>query len=309
MKKRLISAFLGIVLCLGLCVPAFATSDPVTPLTDVPDVPLTSEDEMPEIILTRGSPENTLEISSRKEWAESTCRVLEDAYSQRVQSVSEDKDYIIFTFEEPKRVAGDTNYIGRVDYLKPESQLATTSYSTKITYMYGWGDGYYSLEEQSGRWDLVKNLTITVAGLGKKLTIASFAASMLGISADYIKPAEPVRAANTAQYYLMNKIGQLKDPRTGLWGMYVYVGSRRAFYRTILEKKDSYGHYDTLGYEETKPDSLTNPSNYDKVEFKAHYQDNSWIIDKTKNVFENAAKAYMDVYGYPKYFSETVPKK
>lgn len=317
MAKRMMCIFLSLVTCWTLCVPIFASEPVLTDSTANPML-LTTEDDMPKIPTARAitssatsdSSFSTLETAARSTWASNTKEVLEDAYAQKVTDITEDADFITFTFDAPTEISPDTGYIDHVEYLKPESELATSTYSKKITYMYGWADGYYSLEKKEGTWSAIKDLFLTVAGCaGETMSIATFALSILGIAADFFSPTDPIRAENTAQYYLMNKIGQIKDPNTGIWCMYVYVGSRRSFYRTLLQKKGSYDHYVTVGFEETIPDSESNPSNYDDIEYKAHYLDNSWILDEVENIYLYGTRAYMSVFGMPKYFSETIPPK
>lgn len=303
--KRIISMFLSVSLCLGLCIPISASATN-TSSSFYADNLLTTEDEMPQIITTRSASQSTLQTYSRDNWAQETKQILEEAYSQNVYSITENKDYIIFTFDTPEQIVNDTGYIDHVEYLKPESSLSS-AYSKKLTYMYGWGDGYYSLEKKTGKWSAIKDLMLSVAGLSSEISVYTFAISVLGIAANSFAAETPMQAQNTTQYYFLNKIGQVKDPNTGIWGPYAYVGSRRFFYRTLLEKKGSYDHYETLGVKETKPNNERNPSNYDKIEVKLNFDNDSWILSKAEKVYTDGTRVYMDVFGMPKYFSETLP--
>lgn len=306
--KKIISLALVMILLVSLCVPVTA-SEIEDKNEKVPTVLQTNEKAMP--VLENGSLMSIQSEgqNSREQWINDTATILEDTYNQQVRSVNETTNSIVFSFEEPEEVVLETGYIDRVEYVKPESALASSTYNTKITYMYGWGDGYYSLESHAGGWSAIKNLVISVAGLAEKISVYAFAVSVLGIAADYFAPETPVNAENTTQYYFLNRIGQVQDPTTGIWGPYVYVGTRRSFYRTILERSDGYGHYTTLGVEETAPNSLTNPTNFDDVDFKPHYSDTEWILETAVDIFESGTTAHKNVYGWPRYFSETVPAK
>ena len=305
--KKVVSFFLAVIMCSTLCVPAFAVSkfDENNSRLQVFNPLETTEASMPSVGV--GNSRSNYSVSARESWAKSTGEILANAYDQKLDDISESSEYIIFSFEAPEEIEPNVGYIDRVEYLKPEADTWNSTYSKKITYMYGWLDGYYSIEEKTGTWSAIKDLTITVAGLINKISIQAFALSVLGIAADTFKGPEKVNAQTTSQYFVLNKIGQLKDPTTGIWGHYTYVGSRRAFYRTLLEKEVSNGYYNTLGVEETTANNTKNPTNYDKIEYKSHFSDNNWILNKTEDVYENGTRAYMDVFAMTDHFSSTWP--
>ena len=309
--KKILSLILVVTMLFAVSIPAYAVdANYEEEINERDNMLFTSESEMPRLspfeIQSTGYLPSTMHVQSRISWINETKVILENAYSQEVKSINETTDFIVFSFKPPIHTIENVGYIDRVEYVKPESALAST-YDTKLTYMYGWLGGYYSLETQSGEWGTVKDLLISVAGLSNKLTVYSFAISVLGIAANYFSGPEIVNAQNTAQYYVLNKIGQVRDPSTGLWGQYAYVGSRRAFYRTILEEEGSYGHYTTLGFKETVPNSESNPTNGDKIELKSHFNDDNWIINKAVYIYQYGTHAYMDVYGMTVYFSDTYP--
>lgn len=311
--KKLFSIVTTIIMILTLAVPASAVEfiqETDTAIQSLEKLS-TTEDDVPAIIATKGSVEDTLVYEPRSTWVEETSVILEDAYSQEIKSVNEDQDYIIFEFAPPEHIARNVSYIDRVEYVKPESQLSTSSYSRKITYMYGWGDGYYPIQQESGTWDTVKNILISAAGFNNKITIAQFILSFAPLyKPEDLGPGDPIDATCTAQYYYQNKVGQIKNPETGTWEEQVYVGSQRTFYRTIVEREDEYGRWETIGFHEASDEEIgdpANPSGYDKIEFKAHFQDNSWILDQAETIFAAHLMPYIDVFAVPPYTSETIP--
>lgn len=148
---------------------------------------------------------------------------------------------------------------------------------------------------------------VTVAGYIGPLKISAFAFTVLGIASNFFNGPEVVKAENTGQFYILNKIGQVRSEVTGLWGQWAYVGSRRTFYRTLLEKEVSPGYWNTLGVKETIADNPNNPSNADKEEKKDNFDNNTWIINKAISAYEYD-RAYMNVYGMTLYFSDTIPE-
>jgi hypothetical protein len=43
------------------------------------------------------------------------------------------------------------------------------------------------------------------------------------------------------------------------------------------------------------------------MEIKNYFNDEYWIVNKAIQVYESGTRAYMDVFGLPQYFSDTVP--
>lgn len=311
--RKILSLCLVILLLVHSTVPVFsieAGDDSLQKTPTIEDLLTTNEDAIPHLsnaeVLAYSQTVSTLRTPARSEWAVATTVILENAYRQEVVSVSETADFIEFTFEEPEDIRNNVGYISKVVYTKPESRAQASDYETKITYMYGWMDGYYSLEDNVGKWETVQDILLTVAGYIPKLSVFTFVTDILGISTSILKDTDKVHAANTTQYYVLNKIGQVKNEVTGLWQQWAYVGSRRSFYRTIFEIEDYPGHWDTLGWEETEPNNYANPTNADKVEKKANFDNNTWIINKAISCYEYD-QVYRNIYGWTIYFSDTIP--
>ncbi|MCO5384859.1 MAG: hypothetical protein NHB14_02835 [Desulfosporosinus sp.] len=326
MKKQFMSFVMVIILSATLFLPAAAVQFDCIESEEIDSVSLTAEalttDEadVPQLsaatmVLSNSLvrtdamiSSNTLAIPARAIWAEETAAVLEESYSQSVSGIYETADFIVFEFEDTPVEDITEGHILKVEYVKPESALAAgTSYSTKIIYMWGWLDGYYPVSRRTGTWAAIRDLSISVVGLNNTMSVASFVASVLLMGLDYFKPTDPVDAQSLVQYYCLNKIGEVRDPNTGLWQMLVYVGSRKSFRRCLIEKEDGYGHRVTVGVTETIPNNLRNPSNFDRMEIKNYFNDEYWIVNKAIQVYESGTRAYMDVFGLPQYFSDTVP--
>lgn len=75
----------------------------------------------------------------------------------------------------------------------------------------------------------------------------------------------------------------------------------------MLEEEVYPDYWNTLGVQETIADNLNNPTNADKVEKKANFDNNTWIINKAISAYEYG-RAYMSVYGMTIYFSDTIPQ-
>lgn len=312
--KKILSIFLAVALLANMTIPAFAVEegeDKFKENSSIDDFLTTDEGSMPllsnEEMQTCSINVATLNDPVRAAWAEATAETLEEAYSQEVLSITETENFVVFTFEDPEEVVSNVGYISKVEYTKPESLAVSSNYETKITYMYGWMDDYYSLEKKSGLWSAIKDTLVTVAGYIGPLKISAFAFTVLGIASNFFNGPEVVKAENTGQYYILNKIGQVRSEVTGLWGQWAYVGSRRTFYRTLLEKEVSPGYWNTLGVKETIADNPNNPSNADTEEKKDNFDNNTWIINKAISAYEYD-RAYMNVYGMTLYFSDTIPQ-
>lgn len=313
--KKSISFLLILTMLCNFSFPAFAVdnknSTMVEVSADVRDFLVTNEESIPPLdasdmqSLSRST--STLNTSTRSAWVAETETILEESYAQEVSAVFETTDYIVFTFDAPETIIENVGYVDRVEYIKPESANASSTYQTKIAYMYGWLDGYYPVEEHTGKWSALKDILLTVAGFSEKLTIYTTAITVMGIAADYFKGPETVKAGTTTQYYVLNKIGQIKSTLTGMWEPWAYVGSRRCFYRTLVEEEvGTTNYWKTVKVKETTPNSLTNPTNADKTDKKLYFDNNSKIIQKAIEGY-TYDRAYMDVYGWTIQFSDTIP--
>lgn len=311
--KKIICVCLVALLLTNLAVPVFAAeagADSFHSLSPVDKFLTTDEESMPHLSRTEtqtySQSTTTLNIPSRSAWVNATTATLEKAYSQKVISITETKDFVIFTFEEPEKVVNNVGYISKVKYTKPESKAIASNYETKITYMYGWLNGYYSLEEKTGAWNTIKDSLLTVAGFIEELTIYMFVFDVLGIAYNYFSGPEIVRAQNTAQYYVLNKIGQVKNEVTGLWQQWAYVGCRRGFHRTLVEEEVYPNYWNTVGIKETIANNPNNPTNHDTIEVKPNFYNDTWIMNRAISAYERD-RVFMDVYGMTIYFSNTLP--
>lgn len=303
--KRGLSFVLVLVTMFSLAVPAFAAEvhgattviggeEPRT-IYDVP----TNENAMPSVSVNMYQTNSTQSSNPRAEWINDTTEVLEEAYNQEVVSVTEDDNYITFhyAYDEDKLEEGQLSV---TKYLKPESALATSAnVATKLNYAWGWDrDYYYSNDKKSAanfQYAVSTMLTLfadTVFeySLGSLL---SMAVDLLGINADY---AKAVTAENTVKFYYCNKIGYVQDTVFGYWLPYAYVGERRAFNRVQVVYYDYAGQPRTGNPIEQYGYPSNNPTNYAKREKKAHYDDDSWIINRALTQYLNDDGVYSSIY-------------
>lgn len=115
--KKLLSVVLCFSMIFALCVPAFAVETDQENMSQefsaVDEFLTTNEDAMPPVpdfSVQTTNPVSTLNMPSRAAWVKNTTETLESAYSQSVVDVSETKDFIVFTFEEPEEIYNDFGY-------------------------------------------------------------------------------------------------------------------------------------------------------------------------------------------------------
>jgi hypothetical protein len=306
MKK--IKRALAIALCGAVIMTstAFAVEPENKVIADF-DSRYTKEEAMPEIPLSYGvtamtEAPNTLSMPERQAWASDTAEILEGAYGERVSSIYETDSTIVFEFEEPRQedFQFGVNYVMKDVYMKPEAQARATNYSTKISYVYGFGegmyeDGTYDVDNKYGMWSAIKDTTITVIGLLPHCSVASAVLSLCGISKDYFSQNQVVKIDSLVQYYAINKIGMVKDPMTGMWVPQAYVGLRKEF-RNFYIFEDHNGYLLKVGEDVTVPNNYVNPTNADETRAKAHFFEDDWIMDKAVSIYESEGRIYYDVF-------------
>ena len=156
---------------------------------------------------------NTILDSARAAWVSNTVETLESAYKQEIESVTETSDFVVFNFVASEQRDEGKSYVEKIEYIKPESKLASTSYETRFIYIWGYTAGFVTVGQKEGVWNTIKNTLITVAGVSgpQSMTVASFCASMLYIAIDYFESTQYVLTRSEAKYYYLNKITQVKD--------------------------------------------------------------------------------------------------
>lgn len=301
--------FISLVLCLLLIPSSAFAATPEKTNNEANGISAsdlyTSEPAMPTVGVSTRAAGDTMSSNARALWCDETASYLESVYGQEVVDIYETPDAITFEFDAAEELDPTEAHVLKVEYIKPEA--ISSSYQTKLTYMWGWTEDYYMLDSAEGQWGTVKDALITIAGLSSKLSVASMVASILNLPLSMFYSTQPVKAESTAKYYFLNKVGQLKDPTTGIWGPYAYVGSRRDFMRCLIMEYDEYGQPITLGVEETIGVPSNNPTNYDAIQKKANFDNDTWIINRAISAYENDTTAYRAVYGWPTHFSDTLP--
>ncbi|BAK97634.1 hypothetical protein OBV_04360 [Oscillibacter valericigenes Sjm18-20] len=302
MKKKLMSLALALAMCVSLSIPAFAEDiNSLADNTGEPSWPQTNEAAMPAVPQTLRSM-GTLSLPARQQWVDETTQILEDGYHQQIKNVHETATTIVFEFSEPseENFVFGVNYIQKEEYFKPEAQNSTESAATKISYVYGFADGMYengTFDDGGafGNWSSIKDLILTIAGLSKKTSVAAAVLSLCGISVNFFQPTTPVKVDNLVQYYVINKVGMVKDSMTGMWVPLAYVGLRKDFRNFYVYEKNN-GYLNKVAENVTHPNSYNNPTNPDATHAKAHFWDDNWIKDKALHIYEHDERAYMDVY-------------
>lgn len=221
---------------------------------------------------------------------------------------------VVFEFEDPTQDNFEfgTNYIMKEVYMKPEAQAYSASNATKVSYVYGFAEGMYpngtfDAGSKSGLWSSVMNATITVAGLKPQLSVAAVVLSLFGIGTSYFAQSQKVQIDNLVQYYILNKVGMVKDTMTGMWVPLAYVGMRKEF-RHFYIFEDKNGYLLEVDRDITVPNNFVNPTNADETLTKAHFFEDSWIMGKALSVFENDGRTFYDVFVIiDGFFQDTYP--
>lgn len=303
--------FIASILCLlQITSTAFAVT-PENANDDANSIPgtnllYTTEPAMPEVDVSTRATGDTISSGERALWCDEISSYLEGVYGQDVVNIYETSDAITFEFDNAGELDLTEGHILKVEYIKPEA--TNSDYQRKLTYMWGWAEDYFPLDSAKGKWGTVKDKMIEVAGLSEKISVATMVSTIIGLPLSMFFTTQPVDAESTVKYYFLNKIGQIKDPKLGIWAPYAYVGSRKDFKRCLIISYDEYGQPHTEGVEETVGKPSSNPTNYDAMHWKPHFSDSVWILDKAVSSYERGTGAYIDVYGWPPNMSDTPPK-
>ena len=274
-------------------------------------LPKTYEDAMPVISADKTrmnsiGTENTLSVPARREWVSDTTQVLESTYGTEVTDVYETESTVVFEFEEPDPETFEfgKNYVMKEIYMKPEAQSSAETKATKISYVYGFGEGMYEndtfeVDRKEGLWSNIKDAIINVVGIvWSDFSVAAAAYNLCGLATDFFDVADTVKVDSLAQYYFINKVGMVQDPLTNMWVPLAYVGLRKDF-RNLYIYKDINGYLLKVGEDVTVPDNFVNPTNADETHTKAHFWDDEWIMEKALSIFGQdgpAGLAYFDVF-------------
>lgn len=235
--------------------------------------------------------------------------ILENATKQKIDSVFEDQQYISFYFEKIEVQSSDKildndsiettkPVIIAVHYQKPEAlingdlQITNSSYSTRIYEYYKWSNGYYKMGSKSGIFDSIANTLLTYSPIRSK-TVSLILGEAISGFLSIVDKAMPVTAETYNKYYYKNRVGQVQS--NNIWMSTAYVGSRRTFLKVWTTYYDSYGQPLSKNYEnDGKPSA--NPTNYNDIEKKSYYDNDSWIKNRAIQALSSGSGIYMDVY-------------
>ena len=317
--KKLLSLLLVICLAGMPVIPAFASEPPASTEINNCAQKYSAEQPMPTMSYDtslqsyNAETKTALTSLSRSTWIEDTANYLEDFYCQDIIRVEEDENYITFWFdwdynaakslrfleEEPKSVDGQ---IMKVEYLKPESSYALSNMSTKIEYWWGWSDGLVQLDASSAlgtAFNVASTVLLTCLG-GGGVTLQSIILSGFQLSiSEFISiygSTRPVRGATYANYYYQNKIAYAYV--YGSWLPGCEIGSRRGFDGSLAGYKTDAGQWIMNRWNQPKvglPEN--NPTNYDAIDKKMHFDDNQWMINQAITYYTvSDTELYVDIF-------------
>jgi hypothetical protein len=297
-KISLFLAFFLVFSMAGVEIKADTTYNEKSNLINSPVV-ITKENPMPD-------ERNITELEVFKEemdsWIDSVIRINETAYNQKVNRWYEDENFVTLEFSENEtRFQNTVNesdqddvtefQIHKIEYLKPNATIAKTTYATKIIYYYAWSTGYYLMDRKSGTsFIAIANLLMTYTNTSSKL-VSWVISEATGIAFNQIDQSRPITAETKNKYFYLNKTGAVYI--SGVWLPRVYIGSRRAFAWSWTLSYSKYG--EPLVHENGPKNGIgMPPSNYDSIEKKNHYDDETWILNETQ--LRAFSYAYVDVY-------------
>jgi hypothetical protein len=253
---------------------------------------------------------NTLQTPSRAAWVAATSNELERAYGQKVLRVEEEVDVIRFIFETADCLPTG-EYVNQdgipctpqqllmTEYLKPESASTmiqtspSRALSTKINYYYSWSS-YYPLQSKSATsLNAAYNVSILIASA----IVSPLSSVVLGVAnwiGQSISASQPVSARTEVKYYYQTKAGCVLV--NGTWTSTVQVGCRKGFGYWVATFTNSYGEPIRDKPRDNQADYSPNPSNQDTVEYKANFNNNTWIHNKAIECY-NSGVPYVDIYG------------
>lgn len=266
---------------------------------------------------------NTRSLASRHNWITETTVYLESLYEQDVCNVQETSDYIVFWFDADaelkdysrfslsntmpvdmieKKTEGVQGYVLKVEYLKPESSLAESSLDTKIVYMWGWSDGLVRLDASpsAGTAFNVSSSVMLMALAFKLETLQSIILTGFQMTiSEFISAygaSRPVKGETYANYYYQNKIACAYVQ--GAWLPGCEIGSRRGFNGSLAGYKTDAGQWIMDRWTMPKvgrPEN--NPTNYDSIENKNHFDDNAWMMNYAVTYYTvYDTESYIDIY-------------
>lgn len=306
--QKIISGLLSVILTVSLITPVFAVTnenyDEITKINSITTLE-TDEKNMPELqqeeknMYHADKEIETLSLPSREMWCTDTKSILEKTYSQKVSTVSETEDFIIFEFNADSMNNIYNENVLMVKYIKPESYLAAEKYDTKITYTWGWKATLLNEMTKEGKWSKLKDMLIAVAGTSD-VPIISFLTFIYGASLATIGSDQKVKVDSLFKAYYLNETCHVKEKLLGIWLPYVSVGCRKDI------KAGGYTVYDSAGQpnpylpqqaREGKP--TENPINQDRTIKSKHFDDFRWMVKKAVELYEMDGIAHNEVIGYP----------
>lgn len=318
--KKLFSIFVTLLIILTAISVSPVFADESNDSADDPIIVATNEPLMPFIQeITPFSLNNKYSVGySREVWVEEVIKINEEAYNQIIVSVEENDNYYIFNFKsnpelENKVVVIDGEeyvnvQVDRIIYTKPEYSLKISSGislnalirdtgsggTTKIVEYYGWSSGYQKYQSKSGKFGSILNLLIGYVPT-KSVIVSWVLSEALGSVYKTLTSGTYVTAETYNKYYYRNKVGCVYNSIINQWLPVAHVGERRSFGWSWGTYINAYGEPIIKKGTVKNANNSKNPTNYDSREKKAHYDDNTWIINKA--IETQYTGGYWDCFG------------
>lgn len=269
----------------------------------------TSEDPMP-LVISGTSKFSIAKNNSRQSWVEEVTEILEVATNQTIERIVETENYISLYFEvvemesskktlDPSNLDLTKPIITVVHYLKPESKLlessttsTTSSYQTRIYEYYKWSNGYYKIGSKSGVFNTISNVLIAYSPIVSK-TVQAILGEVASYFINAVDKSKTVTAETYNKYYYHNKVGQVYNNK--IWMSTAYVGSRRTFIKVWSTYFDKAGQPKSINYENNGYPS-SNPTNYNSIEKKSYYDNNTWIMNRAIQALNPNSGIHINVY-------------
>lgn len=251
---------------------------------------ITNEDPMPSTDIQTRSAEIAL-----TEWKDNTSEYLQDEYNQEIERVEEDSETITFYL---KIDYTDTakEQVETVEYFKENSLTRTATGATKITTLNQWSNGVISPESVASKswskYSAIGSAAIAVTKWGS-MPVVGIITAIASYTGSKIISNLPVKLDTKVAVYYKRKVGSYYLS-TKVWWPSVQIGRAECWlYRTYYQPTKKDGpyiphHYDTI------PNS--NWSNYNLSYTKPHFNDNTWITNKVKEL-KNTGNTYISIYG------------
>lgn len=292
--KKIISAVICILMVLNTTVYAKGAENDaefIVNMSEEMEKYKTYEDPMP---LTSYKYDSFVTYSNTElnNWKNNTEIYLEEFYKQEIISVVEDSESIVFTFETD--YMNPEEQVENITYFKENSKARAVTGDTKITTLVQWSNGAKPVNVDAKTASNFAAAGSIIIGLCKHVTakmsaVISSIASYVGWKID---SSLPIKLETRAAVKYTRKVGNY-FLSTRVWWPNVQVGRAEYwYYQTAYQPTYTNGPW-VPHHKDTIPNAAEN--NYNVSQNKPHYTDNTWIINKVKEL-NNTGQVYVDIF-------------